>query len=466
MSAEVQSDRIAMSQKERDVLTIMRAVLRGERTQAEAADLLKLTVRQVRRIQRKLEAGGDRAIIHGLCGKPSNHQPDHDLKEAALNLYKERYADFGPTFAAEKLKENHHLEVCPVTLRRWLIDDELWFPKRKRKETHRSRRPRRACFGELLQFDASIHDWLEGRGEDIVLITLIDDATSIVMARFYPAATTLAHMDLMGRWIRKHGRPLGVYTDRHSIFMPQDKGRALTSGETQFGRAMSELDIELIWAHSPQAKGRVERSFGTAQDRWVKELRLASVTTQQEANETLMRIVPAHNRKFAVKPRSVSDAHRELGPRHNLDAILSEQVERSVSNDYVVRLNNRHYQLLPPAWPGLRKGKVIIEERLGGTRHIRFEGRYLSYEEIAAEGEGATGRTDEFIALAADASAQEKGSAPTQGAERSGVQPTGGRSGCAPAEPYPPDGDSKDSAKPMPRPDQDHPWRKPFKPQK
>ncbi len=271
------TDRIAMSQKERDVLKVMHGVLRGERTQAEAARVLDLSTRQVRRLQRKLEAHGDDALVHGLRGQPSNHQADAALRHAVLRAYRQRYADFGPPFASEKLAQEG-LVVCPQTLRRWLLAAGLW-QRQRRREQHRSRRPRRACFGELVQMDASIHDWLEGRGEEVVLISLIDDATSRVLARFYPAATTETHLDLLGRWLRRFGRPLELYTDRHSIFAPQDKGKALPDAETQFGRALRELGIGLIRAHSPQAKGRLERSFGTAQDRWVKELRLAGVTT-------------------------------------------------------------------------------------------------------------------------------------------------------------------------------------------
>ena len=300
MSIDVQNtDRIAMSQKERDVLKIMHGVLSGERTQAEAARLLKKTVRHVRRLQRKLEAQGDQALIHGLRGKPSNHCLDDALRQAVLKAYRRRYADFGPTFASEKLAEEG-LIVCPETLRRWLSAEGLW-QRQRRRDPHRSRRPRRACFGELVQMDASIHDWLEGRGEELVLISMIDDATSHTQARFYTAGTTEAHMDLLERWLRRHGGPLALYTDRHSIFEPQDKGQALPDGVTQFGRALAELDIELIRAHSPQAKGRVERSFGTAQDRWVKELRLAGVTTCEGANALLERLLPDHNRRFASR---------------------------------------------------------------------------------------------------------------------------------------------------------------------
>jgi hypothetical protein len=456
-----------MSQKERDVLKVMHAVLKGERTQAEAARLLDRSVRQIRRLQRKLEASGDAAIVHGLRGKPSNRQPDHALKRAALAAYRQRYWDFGPTFASEKLLENEGLEVCPQTLRRWLITEGLWQRKRRR-EQHRSRRPRRACFGELVQMDASIHDWLEGRGEELVLLSLIDDATSYVMARFYPSATTEAHMDLLGRWLRRLGRPVELYTDRHSIFEPQDKGRALPEAETQFGRALRELGIGLIRAHSPQAKGRVERSFGTAQDRWVKELRLAKVTTCEGANEVLGRLLPGHNRRFSKQARQAADAHRPLGPSHDLAAILSVQERRVVSNDYTVRFRNRFYQLLPPAWPGQRGGQVVIELRLDGSMAIRFGSNYLKYQEVPAGPcpGGSAPRPPEFSACAADASGAEEGPTPPKEAGPAGVQPAGGRSGRTPAEPYPPDGEAKDTQKKPRRPAEDHPWRKPFKPGK
>jgi hypothetical protein len=456
MTIDVQStDRIPMSQKERDVLKIMHGVLSGERTQAEAARLLRLSTRQVRRLQRKLEAHGDQALVHGLRGQPSNHRCDAAFRQAVLAAYRRDYADFGPTLASEKLAERG-LVVSPQTLRRWLLVEGLW-QRRRRREPHRSRRPRRSCFGELVQMDASIHDWLEGRGAELVLISMIDDATNRVVARFYPAGTTVTHLELLGRWLRRYGRPLAVYTDRHSIFEPQDKGRAVGEGETQFGRALRELGIELIRAHSPQAKGRIERSFGTAQDRWVKELRLAGATTEAEANAVLERLLPVHNRRFGKAARQPQDAHRPLGSGHNLAAILSVQEERTVANDYTIRFHNCFYQLLPPVYPGERGGKVVLEERLDGILAIRFGGHYLKYREVARE----------FTALAADASGGvEEDPAPTEGAGPTGVQPTGGRSGRTPAEPYPPDGEAKNTAKKRKRPAEDHPWRKPFKRQK
>jgi hypothetical protein len=454
-------DRITMSQRERDLLKVMGPVLQGQRTQAEAARLAGLSVRQIRRIRHKLEQRGDAALVHGLRGRPSNRRFEVAFRRKVLEAYRQQFAGFGPTFACEKLAALG-LVVSPDTLRRWLIADGLW-QRQRRRECHRSRRPRRACFGELVQLDASIHDWLEGRGEAVVLLGMIDDATSRVLARFYREGTVETHMDLLGRWLRQHGRPLALYTDRHSIFEPQDKGRALPGGATQFGRALQELDIELIRARSPQAKGRIERSFGTAQDRWVKELRLAGARTLDQANAVLEQVVPAHNRRFAKPARHSGDAHRALGTAFNLAAILSVQEQRVVANDYTVRFQNRFYQLLPPIYPGERGGRVIIETRLDGTLAMRLQKHYLNYEELPGRPLGGSApKPPEFSALAADATGEEEGRAPAEEARPRGVQPTVGRLGRTPAEPYPPDGAEEHKAKEPWRPAEDHPWRNPL----
>jgi hypothetical protein len=239
--------------------------------------------------------------VHGLRGQPSNRQTATSLRTQVLAIYRRKYPDFGPTFASEKLTGDG-FHVPPETLRRWLLAAGLW-TRRRHRDPHRTRRPRRATFGELVQMDASLHDWLEGRGQTIVLITLIDDATSRQLARFYPAATVETHMDLLERWLRRYGRPRALYTDRHSIFEVHEKGQPLNDPDatTQFGRALMELDIELIRAHSPQAKGRVERSFATAQDRWVKELRLANARTCEQANAVLDSLLASHNRRFTPR---------------------------------------------------------------------------------------------------------------------------------------------------------------------
>jgi Helix-turn-helix domain len=456
---------VEMSQRERDILKVMQPVLEGQRTQAEAARLLKLSVRQIRRIQCKLQAHGDTAIVHGLRGQPSNHQHDPQFQAKVLRAYQKRYRDFGPTFACEKLAEEG-LHIGVETLRRWLLDAGLW-QRRRRRDPHRSRRPRRSCFGELIQMDASIHDWLEGRGQEIVLITMIDDATGGILARFYPAGTVETHMDLLGRWLRQYGRPLALYTDRHSIFEPHEKGQPLADpdAKTQFGRALGELDIELIRAHSPQAKGRVERSFGTAQDRWVKELRLAGAKTCEEANAVLEKLLPDHNRRFAKSARQPNDAHRRLGPSYRLESILSIQHQRVVSNDYVVRWANRFYQLLPPVHPGERGGRVVIEERLDESVVIRFGNHYLKYEELMECGSsgGSAPVPPEFNACSAGARAKRQRGNSCESPRRIGTQPAGKRSGRTPAEPYPLANAAGNSSKPPGRPAQNHPWRKSFK---
>jgi Helix-turn-helix domain len=460
MTIDESSDRIPMSQGERDLLKIMAPVLEGKRTQAEAARLADLSVRQVRRLQRKLEEGGEGVLVHGLRGKPSNRRVDASMRAQVLDAYRQRFADFGPTFACEKLAELE-LIVSADTLRRWLVAEGLW-ERQRRRDPHRSRRPRRSCFGELVQIDASIHAWLEGRGEEAVLISMIDDATSRILGRFYAAGTVATHMDLVGRWLKRHGRPVALYSDRHSIFEPQDKGHMLPDAETQFGRALRELSIGLIRAHSPQAKGRVERSFGTAQDRWVKELRLADARTVAQANEVLERLLPSHNRRFAKPAKDSADAHRALGRSFDLAAILSIQEERVVANDYTIRFQNRYFQLLKPIYPGERGGRVVVEQRLDGSMAIRFGSHYLKHREVtpSAQVGGSAPKPPEFSALAADASVEDKDrDSPTE-ARSPGVQPTGGRSGRTPAEPYPPDGEEDATKKGPYRPSANHPWRR------
>jgi len=301
-----------------------------------------------------------------------------------------------------------------------------------------------------------------------VLLHMIDDATSRLLARFYDADNVLNHMDLLLRWLQAHGRPLALYTDRHSIFQPQDKGQALPDAETQFGRALRELDIKLIWAHSPQAKGRVERSFGTAQDRVVKEMRLAKVKTIHQANALLDDgLLAKHNRLFSVPPRAAGDAHRGLGTRFNVAAILSLQQQRTVANDYTVRFENRSYQLDKPIYPGERGGKVVIELRMDGSMAIRFGTHYLKYHEITSGSAvlgGSAPQTPRSLAHGGTTPVgEEEGATSATEAEPSGVQPTGGRSGRTSAEPYPPDGEAENTKKGPYRPAADHPWRRGFR---
>ena len=430
-------DRIAMSQRERDVLKVMAPVREGKRTQAEAARLLKRSVRQIRRIQRRLEEEEDVGVVHGLRGRPSNHRLDPGIRSQALRAYRQRYLGFGPTLAAEKLS-SEGLAVSDETLRNWLLAEGLWERKRRR-DRHRRRRQRRECFGELVQADGSLHDWLEGRGEPMVLLVMIDDATSKVVARFYPSEDTQGYMDLLWRYMRKHGRMVALYTDHDSVFCGEGQDRK--TPQTQFSRALKELGIEWIAAGSPQAKGRVERFNGTAQDRLVKELRLAKARTIQEANEVLdKRFLPLFNRRFTVKPASRNNAHRPLHPSMQLASILSIQHRRQVGNDYTIQLDKQLYQLLPPALSGLRRGWVIVERRVSGKMHIRFKDRYLKFE-LCQKPSGAlppNPRSLTHVRTPAEL-AQKEGLA-AAAAKPSAVRPAPGRSGRTPAEPCPPKG--------------------------
>jgi hypothetical protein len=458
----MEEDRIEMSQAERDRLKVMAGVLSGERTQSEAGRLLRRSVRQVRRLQRRLEREGDRGVIHRLRGRPSNRQKAPGVRGAVLEAYRQSYHDFGPTFASEKLADEG-LVVARETLRRWLQAEGL-LPRRRKRDKHRSRRPRRACFGELVQADGSHHDWLEGRGPWMVLLVMIDDATSKAMARFYAAETTEGYMDLLERYLRKHGRMVAMYTDRHSIFWGQAKGKQ--PARTQVTRALKELGIEWIGANSPQAKGRVERFNGTAQDRLVKELRLAEASTMDEANDVLDRtFLPWFNRWCTVKSGSPNDAHRPVDRSMDLAAILSVQQRRKVTNDYTIRLDNQIYQLLKPVYPGQRGGWVTVEQRRDGTVHIRFRRRYLAYHRIdaAKKDSGALPPDPRSLPPSRTPAEVRKREGHAQAAAQpSAVRPANGRSGRTPAEPCPPDGEQDPTVKKPWRPPPEHPWRKKF----
>jgi hypothetical protein len=455
-------DRIEMSQRERDRLKVMAAVMSGQRTQSEAGRLLELSERQVRRIQRRLESGGDGAIIHGLRGRPSNRRREESFRRRVVQACRGVLAALGPTMASEKLVAVG-MAVPKETLRRWLLEESLWQPSRRR-EKHRQRRERRPCFGELVQADGSEHDWLEGRGPRMTLITFIDDATSRVVARFHPAETTEAYWDVLGRWLRRHGRPVGLYTDYDSVFVDNTPGRK--AAPTQFSRSLSDLDIGWVGAGSPQAKGRVERFNGTGQNRLVKELRLAGARTMDQSNAVLAKVfLPWFNRNCTVRPASPNDAHRPLGPSMNLAAILCHQELRTVANDYTIRFENQVYQILPPPLPGLRGGRVIVERRSDGSLHLRFKETYLKYR--------ACGRPDVAGALPPHPRSLSLSGTPADGRKKEGradlaarpsaVRPAKGRSGRTPAEPYPPNGLPHPTAKEPYRPGPDHPWRKGFK---
>ncbi len=377
-------ERIELSAKERERLKVLYRVQEGQLKQVEAAWRLRLSVRQVRRLERRVEAEGDRGLVHRLRGRASNRRIAPGKQARILARVRVRYRDFGPTLAHEKLA-GEGLEVGRETLRKWMIEAGLWRARRQRLEQVHVWRERRAAFGELVMMDSSPYRWLEERGPELHLIALIDDATSRIWGRFAEQDTTLENLRALEGWLRRHGRPLALYTDRDSIF--QAAGRPSLEEElagqparTQLGRALEELGIEWIAAHSPQAKGRIENLFGTLQDRLVKEMRLAGVETVEEANRFFQEVfVPFWEERFARPPRRTVEAHRRLGPEHRLEQILSLREARTVASDYTVRWHGQAWAIpREEVRAGLRGARVEVEQRLDGSVWARFRGTYLT----------------------------------------------------------------------------------------
>lgn len=376
-------DIIEMSLKEVKRLKVVQEAIDRHITQKASALMLGLSERQIRRLVRAVREEGDTGIIHKSRGRPSNCMVSEKVKEKALSLYKKRYPDFGPTLASEKLYEIDGIRVSDETLRKWLIEADLWKRRRKRL-AHRSWRPRKECFGEMVQIDGSHHDWLEGRGPELVLMGYIDDATNNTFARFYDYEGTIPAMESFKRYVRKYGLPQSLYLDRHSTYKST---RKLTEWEelegiepmSQFERALDELGVEVIHAYSPQAKGRVERLFGILQDRLIKEMRLRAIKTKDEANAFLDEYLPGYNKRFRVFPANKTDVHVRLPKYFNLDKYLCIKTERTVRNDNTIAHNGKLYQIEDDA----KAKKVTVEERLDGSLHITNGKEGLRYREIA-----------------------------------------------------------------------------------
>jgi len=379
----METERIALSQRERDRLRVLHEVKQKQITQIAAARRLKITARQVRRLLLRLREQGDRGLIHGLHGRPSNRRLAPVFEQKILARVRQRYADFGPTLAAEHLAQEG-LRVSRETLRKWMTKASLWRPRSQRVKIIHVWRERRASFGELVMQDSSPFRWLEERGPACQLIAVIDDATSRLWARFTEQDTTEENLRTFGGWLRRYGRPLAHYTDKNSIFRMAGAAaiREQLRGEgarSQFGRALRELGIEWIAAHSPQAKGRIERLFETLQDRLVKEMRLAGIASLEAANHFLeLRFLPVWEQRFTVAPRNPRNAHRRLGQEHRLEEILSVRVVRKVAEDHTVSWEGNRWGVpREEVCAGLRGAQVEIERRLDGSHWLRFRGRYL-----------------------------------------------------------------------------------------
>ena len=383
-------ERIAMSQEERDDLDWLKRAKDGSISQREAAKKMGVSDRWVRTLLKRMNQQGDAVVVHGLRGRPSNRKlPAKTQKQAMKILTQPDWHDFGPTFAAEQLAKRYQIQVGKETLRGWMMEAGLWKSKSRRLQEVHCWRPRRSGFGELVQWDTSEHDWLEGRGGVRYLVRMIDDATSWSWGRFVERDATPHNMGVLWEYLEKNGRMVDVYTDRDSMFSvtpragESEQERIAADRLTQIGRGLRELGIGWIAAYSPQAKGRIERSFLTAQDRLVKQLRLAKISTLEAANEFLENEYwPEWNARFARPVEDFPNLHRALTPQLELAAILCHVEQRVIGNDYTFSFAGRRYQIArAEAQAGMRHQRLRVELRLDGELKARFQGRYLQIGE-------------------------------------------------------------------------------------
>jgi hypothetical protein len=387
-------ERIAMSQKEREKLECLKRARDKIIRQGKAAKDLEVSERWVRKLLQRMKEEGDAVVVHGLRGRASNRRISTTVQAQAIEILQQpEWHDFGPTFASEQLARRHQIRVGKETLRGWMIQAGLWKPGARRIEDIHCWRPRRSAFGELVQWDTSDHDWLEGRGPVRYLVRLIDDATSWSWGRFVERDATPFNMAVLWEYLEKNGRMVDVYTDRHAMFaVTPSKGesqaeRIVADRLTQIGRGLRELGIGWIAAHSPPAKGRVERSFRTDQDRLVKQLRLAQVATLEGANAFLEKEYwPEWNARFARPLQDFPNQHRPLTPQLDLAAILSHVEPRVIGNDYTFSFAGQRYQIArEQAQAGMRHQRLRVELRLSGELRACYQGRYLHIGECGAQ---------------------------------------------------------------------------------
>jgi len=378
-----------MSTKERRRLVVFGQVKAGQLTVASAGRVLGLSERQARRVWKRYKSDGDAGLIHRLRGQSGNRRIDPHKRDRAIELYRSHYDDFGPTLASEYLSDRHDLTVDDQTLRRWLMAAGLW-QRRRRSKPKRHRRPRKACFGELVQFDGSPHAWFEGRAASCCLMVMVDDATGLTVARFFESETTVAAMTIFQVWAVQHGLPQAVYPDRHSIHRRNDKqadeieARTGKRPPTQFGRAMEDLGVKLIWADSPQAKGRVERKNGTLQDRLVKALRIEQISDIAAANRYLEHtFLPSFNQRFSVTPAQTTDLHTVCS-KEVLTTALCVQETRMVGQDQCISWQGQVLQLLPGAKvPSLAGKRVTAQRSLNGQIQVLWRQQVVKHMPLA-----------------------------------------------------------------------------------
>jgi len=349
-------------------------------TQSKAAQDLNLSVRQIKRLYKRFKSEGPRGLLSRKTGLAHHCLPD-SVKIKVVEIIRDLYIDFGPTLAHEKLTENHGFNLSLWTVRNIMVENEIWCPYVIKKPVVHQMRSRRSKVGELVQIDGSPHDWFEGRSPKCTLLVFIDDATSaITEAEFVEAETTWNYMDLAKRYVLRHGRPLAFYSDKHSIFRINKTDALSGIGLTQFGRALKELEIQLICANSPQAKGRVERANRTLQDRLVKELRLHKICSIKEANAFLPSFIADYNVRFAKVSKDISNAHRSVPKEMDLDRIFILKETRYLSKNLTFQYNNKIYQIQTkrPTY-ALRKARVLVLVNKQKEISVEYNGKKLDY---------------------------------------------------------------------------------------
>jgi transposase len=377
---------IIMSQKELRYYDIIKKAINKELTATQAASLLNITTRHIRRLKRKVKKGGIKGLIHKNRGRRSNRKTPDEKREEIIALIKKSYPDFGPTLVAEKLEEVDKIQINKGTVRSIMIEEGIWQPKVKKTDKHRSWRQRRASYGEMLQYDGSYHHWFEDRGDKCCLLASIDDASNRIWLKFDKHEGVFPTFSFWREYIKRFGKPYSIYVDRFSTYSINHKlAKENSDTLTQFQRALEkDLNIEVIHAKSAEAKGRVEKLFKTLQDRLVKELRLNNINTIEEANRFLEEeYIDKYNARFMVEARSKANLHKQLSKQeeNNLDSIFSRQYERVIRNDFTISHNKNYYQLIEnQPMTVCKRDKVIIEEKADKTINIRLKGKYLNYE--------------------------------------------------------------------------------------
>ena len=382
---------ISMSQKALDTYDVITRTMRRDITVRKAGELLKLCERQIYRLKAKLKEKGAEGLIHGNRGKLSNRRMPDTERQRIVDLLRRQYPDFKPTHASEKLDEVHGIKKDPKTIRQIMAAEGLWKPKKQKGSAYRSSRPRKEYYGEMEQFDGSYHRWFEDRAPECCLLASIDDATgTITEAQFVHDEGTLPVFGFWKEYLLTHGKPRSIYLDKlRTYYNNHPAARGDEEMLTQFQRAMRALAIEPIVAHSPQAKGRVEKLFKTLQDRLIKELRLRNISDINTANQFLRKeFIPWFNAKYGLAPARKANLHRKLTQQEKkqLPSILSRHSQRTVQNDFTIRFNNQWYQLAKEQQATIRpKDRVLIEERIDNQTFIRLRGKYLTYQILPAK---------------------------------------------------------------------------------